>query len=167
MFNRCKIYWRRLNDKAMVPTKRAEDAGFDIYTIEEDITVPAHSQHLFSTGLAAAVTRGWWLKVEDRGSTGSKGLHCHCGIVDNGYRGEIFICIKNDNAYDVVFTDKEEPGFKSAGEKKYLVYPTAKAIAQLIPIKQPKVISKEADEEEWAKLSNTQRGGGKLGSSGK
>ncbi len=190
MFNRCKIYWYRLNDAAKVPTKRDEDAGFDIYTTETDIRIPAHSQHLFATGIAAAVSKGWWLKVEDRGSTGSKGLHYHCGVIDTGYRDEIFICIKNDNPYDVIFTNDQKPGIHSHTEQittsptwgditltvaqirqveviDYLVYPTSKAIAQIVPMKKPKVKSKEATAKKWAKLCNTERGTGKLGSSGK
>ena len=185
MFNRCTIYWYRLNDAAKVPTKRDEDAGFDIYTTETDIRIPAHSQHLFATGIAAAISKGWWLKVEDRGSTGSKGLHYHCGVIDTGYRDEIFICIKNDNPYDVIFTDKENPGMHTATVQgtlneegiltvndrpvfeEYLVYPTSKAIAQIVPMKKPKVKSKEASISKWAKLCHTERGTGKLGSSGK
>lgn len=184
MFNRCKIYWYRLNDAAVVPTKRNEDAGFDIYTTEREIIIPAHSQHLFATGLAAAPSKNYWLMAFDRGSTGSKGLHVHCGVVDTGYRDEIFICIKNDNPYDVKFSTSEEPGLhtftqdgimnngelnitKDINIQRYLVYPTSKAIAQLIPIKKPKVKSKEVNKKKWEKLCHTERGTGKLGSSGK
>ena len=51
------------------------------------------------------------------------------------------------------------------GEIDY--YPVSKGIAQIIPIAQPVVESHEADEAEWAKLCNTERGEGKLGASGK
>lgn len=91
------IKWFLMNEKAKLPTKSKENAGFDIYTIEDFVELKPHSQHLFSTGLCAAVDEGYWLMAFDRGSTGSKGMHVHCGVVDNGYRGEIFICIKNDN----------------------------------------------------------------------
>src|SRR5574344_1600375 len=109
----------------------------------------------------------------DRGSTGSKGLHVHCGVVDNDYRGEIFICIKNDNKYPVIITRDEEPGMHHTEDEdslfysSYLVYSPDKAIAQLIPVVQPKMTCLEATAEEWEELKNTARGEGKLGSSGK
>lgn len=108
----------------------------------------------------------------DRGSTGSKGIHIHCGVVDNNYRGEIFICLHNDNCYPIKFTDAEEPGFHkhketiTTGPKPengiqlsialieeveiidYFVYPKSKAIAQLVLIPQPNVISRELTPEE-------------------
>ena len=49
----------------------------------------------------------------------------------------------------------------------YLVYSPDKAIAQLIPVAQPKTNSLEVSAEEWEELKNTERGEGKLGSSGK
>ena len=184
----CLIKWHKCDSRAIIPTKKPQAAGFDIYTIEKNITIEPFSQHLFSTGLQVAIEEGYWLAVWDRGSTGSKGLHVHCGVVDNDYRGEIFICIKNDNPYPVKFTDDEEPGIHSHIVKAssvpednmlaiymtkevdfidYLVYPCSKAIAQLIPMLQPLVSDSEATEEEWEYLKNTERGEGKLGSSGK
>lgn len=168
----CLIKWHKCNPSAIIPTKTIAAAGFDIYTIEKNVVLEPHSQHLFSTGLQAAIEEGYWLAVWDRGSTGSKGLHVHCGVVDNDYRGEIFICIKNDNPYPVKFTDDEKPGIHSHTETittgpephngiqlsiaitkevdiiDYLVYPCSKAIAQLIPMFQPIVSDNEATEEE-------------------
>lgn len=187
----CLVRWHKCNPKAIIPTKTNAAAGFDIYTIEKNVVLEPHSQHLFSTGLQVAIEEGYWLAVWDRGSTGSKGLHVHCGVVDNDYRGEIFVCIKNDNSYPVKFTDDEEPGVHSHKETittgpephngvqlsvaiikevdviDYFVYPTSKAIAQLIPMVQPFISDGEATEEEWEALRNTKRGEGKLGSSGK
>lgn len=172
--NEVLLRWHKLDPRAIIPTKEPEAAGLDIYTIEENFTMAPHSQHLFKTGLAVAIEEGWWLKIEDRGSTGSKGLHIHCGIVDNDYRGEIFVCIKNDNPYAVKFTDEEVAGMhewnadsEAKWYEKYYVYPIHKAIAQVIPILQPIVSSGEATDEEWEKLKVTKRGEGKLGSTGK
>ena len=183
--------WRKLNPKAIIPTKADDAAGFDIYTIEEDTIVAPHTQHLFSTGLAAVIDKGWWLRAEDRGSTGSKGLHIHCGVIDNDYRGEIFICLNNDNNYPVKFTNKEKLGIHSHKEIQqisekstngielaifktaevevidYLVYPVSKAIAQLVAIPSPEYFTYEINDEKWEELKNTERGEGKLGSSGK
>ena len=67
---------------------------------------------------------------------------------------EIFICIKNDNKDPVVITRNEEPGMHHTGEgdqpfySTYLVYSPDKAIAQLIPVAQPKTNSLEVSAEE-------------------
>ncbi len=187
-----KIKWFKLKDEAIIPTKTDAAAGFDIYTIEDDVVLQPHSQKLFSTGLAVVPDEGWWLMVFDRGSTGSKGLHVHCGVIDNDYRGEIFICLKNDNPYPIHLNSHEMPGSHTYTEQRkttpephadgtvpavmyiqqveildYIVYPTTKAIAQIIPVKQPNVDSFEIDSDEWNELKDTERGAGKLGSSGK
>lgn len=127
----------------------------------------------------------------DRGSTGSKGIHIHCGVVDNTYRGEIFICLNNDHNYPIKFTDKEAAGMHTHTEKinvqqevkegvavlavqtkevevvDYFVYSAAKAIAQLVLIPQPQVNSYEIKKSEWELVKDTERGDGKLGSTGK
>ncbi len=172
------IKWHKLNPKAKIPTKRDEDAGFDIYTIEEEVLLMPLEKRLFGTGIAAAAEPGWWLLAFDRGSTGSHGIHTHCGVIDNGYRGEIFICLCNDNPYPVKFTSQvikpsfaendfyfDADGRECCGEIYY--YPVSKAIAQIIPIAQPTVVSEVVDDDEWDKYCNTARGETKLGASGK
>ena len=159
------IFWHKLDKKAIIPTKRDEDAGFDVYTIENDVVLEPFSKHLFRTGLSVALSKGWWLMAFDRGSTGSKGIHTHCGVVDNGYRGEIFICLSNDNNFPVKFTNSVE---KVIFQDNVLYYPTSKAIAQLIPVLQPEVTSVEVDDKDCELVScNTERGATKLWESGK
>ena len=51
--------------------------------------------------------------------------------------------------------------------RKYFVYNTEKAIAQVMLIPQPEVDSCELTVDEWNIAKNTDRGEGKLGSSGK
>ena len=81
----------------------------------------------------------------DRGSTGSKGLHVHCGVCDKDYRGEIFICLKNDNPYPAIITNAVDKAYIEdlSTLDNYcgpiLFYPTSKAIAQRIPVEMPEV----------------------------
>lgn len=159
-----KILWHKLTPNATIPTKRVEDAGFDIYTTETDVLLQPHEKHLFKTGLAYWIDKEHWLMGVDRGSTGSRGLHIHCGICDQGYRGEIFICICNDNDFPVRFSSSAA----SISMKDHVLeYPTAKAIAQLIPMPLLPVESAEAGDE-WEELCHdSERGATKLGASGK
>ena len=168
-----KLCWHKLDNAAKIPTKLNEDAGYDIYTIENNVVIPAHEQYMFKTGLQVYIEGDYWLMGFDRGSTGSKGLHLHCGVVDKGYRGEIFVCIKNDNDYPALFTDMVDKPTKVEDENYggvTLLYPITKAIAQLIPVKMPEVDSREVSDAEWGRLNfthPTEREEGKLGSSGK
>ena len=159
-----KILWHKLTPNATIPTKRVEDAGFDIYTTESDVLLQPHEKHLFKTGLAYWIDKEHWLMGVDRGSTGSRGLHIHCGICDQGYRGEIFICICNDNDFPVHFSSSAA----SINMKdNVLEYPTTKAIAQLIPMPLLPVESAEVGDE-WEELCHdSERGATKLGASGK
>ena len=164
----CTIKWYRFNDAAKVPVKDFKAAGFDIYTTEP-ITIPPHCCALLPTGLGMIISDGWWFMAFDRGSTGSKGLHVHCGVIDNDYRGEIFICLENTNDYPAVIGDftKAEVTEDKKG-KKELHYPISKGIAQLIPVPQPSVSTRPCSQEEWDKsCEESKRGSGKLGSSGK
>ena len=159
-----KILWHKLTPNATIPTKRAEDAGFDIYTTETDVLLQPHEKHLFKTGLAYWIDKEHWLMGVDRGSTGSRGLHIHCGICDQGYRGEIFICICNDNDFPVHFSSS---AVSISMKDHVLEYPTVKAIAQLIPMPLLPVESAEAGDE-WEELCHdSERGATKLGASGK
>lgn len=176
MFNCCNIIWHKLTDKAIIPTKRLEDAGFDIYTTEDFVFLGPHQQHLFQTGLQVALDFNYWLAIWDRGSTGSKGIHVHCGVVDQGYRDELFICLKNDNDYPIIFTAATDKIYfedtavvEDKVYPKVMYYPVSKAIAQAIPILQPIVTSQEVDTVTWNDkfAHNSERGTGKLGSSGK
>ena len=159
-----KILWHKLTPDAIIPTKRTEDAGFDIYTTETDVLLQPHEKHLFKTGLTYWIDKEHWLMGADRGSTGSRGLHIHCGICDQGYRGEIFVCICNDNDFPVHFSSSAA---SICMKDNILEYPTAKAIAQLIPLPLLPVESAEAGEE-WEELCHdSKRGATKLGASGK
>lgn len=174
MKEKCIIKWHHFSSLAITPTKTPDAAGYDIYTTETHVVMPPHSQHMFKTDLAYVIEGPYWLMAFDRGSTGSKGLHVHCGVCDKDYRGEIFICLKNDNPYPAIIT--------SAVDKVYiedlstldnycgpiLFYPTSKAIAQLIPVEMPEVKVMPIGEAEWdIACEKSARKDGKLGSSGK
>lgn len=167
------INWYKTKDEAIIPTKRVEDAGFDIYTVENNVWLKPHQTRLFSTGIAYAFDEvGPFFIAKDRGSTGSKGIHCHCGVCDNGYRGEVFIALCNTNNYPILFTDKVskvEMKRKWYG-KKYMCYPISKGIAQLVLFNSNfDYVPCEVEKDEWETvyLNNSQRGETKLGQSGK
>lgn len=169
-----KLLWKRLNSEATIPTKRDEDIGYDIYGVYKegiDLEIPPHHTQMIPTGLVVAICNedntlnfNYGLIAKDRGSTGSVGLHTYCGVIDAGYRGEIFIAIHNSNEYPVYITDRLNKVYVTDDA---LFYPKTKAITQLMVVENIKTKSIEVDEATFAALANTERGTGKLGSSQK
>ena len=152
----------RLRPSAIIPKKRSEDAGYDIYASFKDPAkyIPAHSTVLIPTGIAAAVSPKWYLNVAERGSTGSIGMKYSAGIIDSGYRGEIFIAITNTNDIPIII-------LKGAKEiEKYpsiIYYPYKKAIAQLLVHEVPQMNVHVVSKEEYHTIPS-RRGTGCLGS---
>lgn len=174
------LMWTKLDPLAKIPTKTQANAGYDIYTIEDNVLIPPHEGHMFRTGIAAVIPANYGLLGRDRGSTGSLGIHLHCGVVDSNYRGEIFVCLWNDTNHAVFFSSNyrnvKKSGEELVGESKLtideetkdiIIYPFSKAIAQLVLIPIPNIPAKEIDAATFAQYKDTDRGEGKLGSSGK
>lgn len=193
-----ELVFAKVRSDAIIPTKENENAGYDIYAnFEEDfIVIPPNTTYLVPTGIASAMTKKWFLQVEERGSTGSKGIKKSAGVIDSGYRGEIFIAITNCNINDLIISkltrkeliekycyydelcniyylkDKNNDRviMKSSlfGTCDYsaIIYPYSKAIAQLVVHEVPVMDVNEISYEELLTISSD-RGIGKLGSSDK
>lgn len=157
---------------AKIPTKKDENAGYDIYaSFEEDfMKVPAHQTVLIPTGIASALPIDKYFQIEERGSTGSKGMKKSAGVIDSGYRGEWFIAITNTNDVNL-YIAKEKVATKLQECAKMLdisiiVYPYEKAIAQAVLHDVFKTDVKEISYEELKEIKS-ERGMGALGSSNK
>ena len=159
------------------PTKNEEDMGFDVKAhFEEDYMIfEPHETKLVPTGLYAAVPTLWGLLAREKGSTGAIGMKCGAGVVDSGYRGEIFIAITNENDCHLVIT--KDPDVKKAQRVEWvdwdnnerfeaIVYPYKKGIAQLLVKFNPKVETKVVTIDELKAMPSL-RGDGKLGSTDK
>ena len=133
-----ELVFAKVKPNAIIPTKRDEDAGYDIYAcFEEDfMVIPANETKLVPTGIASAMTDKWYLQVEERGSTGVKGIKKSAGVIDSGFRNEIFIAITNANSNDMVISklskeklikrygkkDEFEDIVLDYGDKKQMIY---------------------------------------------
>jgi dUTP pyrophosphatase len=158
------ILFAKVRPTAQIPSKEVENAGYDIYADfeQEDMTIQPHETKMIPTGIASSVTDDWALIAKERGSTGTKGMGLRAGVVDSGYRNEIFIALTNENSMPVVITKTPE----LHEGKDLIVYPYTKAIAQLMLIPVPKAYVKEISYEELQAIPS-KRGMGALGSSGK
>jgi len=135
---------KKLHPDAKIPKyAHHDDAGFDLYT-PETILVKKGERFGVPTGLAMEIPEGYVGLIWDKGGVSIKGgIKTIAGVVDSTYRGEVIIGVINLSGGDYVF----EKGHK---------------VAQMIIQKKETV-----DFEEVNELSDTVRGDGKLGSTGK
>ena len=89
------IKFAKVRENAIIPTKRDEDAGFDLYVCfdEDYIMINPLETKLIPTGIAVAIPTDYYFQIEERGSTGSRGIKKSAGVIDSGYRNEIFVAI--------------------------------------------------------------------------
>lgn len=159
------IKFAKLKDSAIIPSKRKEDAGYDIYACtDKDIVICPLMTKLVPTGIASVFPEGYEMQIEERGSTGSKGIKKSAGVIDSGYRGEWFIALTNCNPFPVII--KAEENDPAAKLPYAIIYPASKAIAQAVLHKIPDSESEEISAEELAGYKS-ERGDRKLGSSNK
>lgn len=119
------------------------DVGLDLFALEGR-TIQPGERALFNVGFALEFPHGYAAIVKDKSSLPKiAGLHCLGGVFDAGYRGEYNVLLVNLG---------QEPYTVEAGQK----------IAQLVIV--PVVI---AELTEVAELSESERGTGSFGSTGK
>lgn len=164
------IKFAKVRPTAIIPTKRDEDAGYDIYAnFDKDyMVILSHETAMIPTGIACACDIDYCFIIKERGSTGTKGMAQRCGVIDSGYRDEIFVPITNTTDKDIYITKKDVrlPMPSDEWIEKPTTYPYEKAIAQLLLIPVPTVDVEEYTYEEL-KAIPSQRGCGALGSSNK
>ena len=165
-----KIYFTRLRPDAVIPSKRAEDAGYDVYAcLESDwLEYAPHQTRPLPTGIASAFSSDYYFHIGERGSTGGKGISKRAGVIDSGFRGEWFILFTNLNDVPLYFVKPEAEARlrQTLGEKEAVIYPTSKAVCQAMLLPVPKTEIEEISPEALAAISS-ERGTGSMGSSRK
>lgn len=140
---------KKLYNDAVIPTRADKDsAGLDLYAhiIGKEELIHPHETKLISVGFSMELPHGYYGAIHPRsGLSVKEGLrlaNC-CGIIDSSYRGEVKVALYNDSDMTRVISKDER-------------------IAQMIIEEYPDVFVVEADE-----LSETERGKGSFGHSGK
>ena len=165
------VKFAKVRPTAKIPTKREEDAGYDIYADFEEpfILINPHETVLIPTGIASACDTDYCFVLKERGSTGTKGIAQRCGIIDSGYRDEWFVPITNTTDDYIMIAKSDDVNtdvFGSIPMKKIIRYPYERAICQALIIPVPTVDVEEYTYEELLAIPSS-RGTGALGSSGK
>jgi len=171
-----KIYFAKVKENAIIPTKKLEDAGYDAYAcFDEDYFViePMQTRPV-PTGIAAAFSNKYYIQVEERSSTGKIGMKKSAGVMDSGYRGEYLILTLNTNSKPFVISkfnledipEEFEVDGKFYKKDEIVYYPYKKAICQLVLHIMPNLETQVISYEDLLKIESD-RGVNGFGSSGK
>lgn len=143
-----KVNIKKLKDDAIIPQRgSAEAAGYDLCAcIENPITIQPHETVKVGTGLAMEIPNGYCGLIMARsGLSTKKGLAPanKVGLIDSDYRGEFIVALHNHGTVPQTIENHDR-------------------IAQLCIVPYLEVEFEEQDE-----LSDTKRGEGGFGSTGK
>lgn len=139
-----KLYIKKMHEAAVVPSfAHTTDAGMDLCTSVE-VTINPGERASVPTGIAMQIPDGHVGLIWDKSGISQKvGLKTLGGVIDAGYRGEIFV------------------GLFNTGKDAHTFLPGQKVAQILIQeIKQPELEVVES-------LEDSSRGEGAFGSTGK
>jgi dUTP pyrophosphatase len=153
-----RVKIKKLKPNAVIPSyAKIGDAGMDLVATE--ILKDTPEQITYGVGIALEIPDGFVGLVFPRSSIRKTGLQLSnsVGVIDSGYRGEIQATFNKvfggDRFYDETkLTEITSNDFYKVGDR----------IAQIMIIPHPTIEFEEADE-----LSDTERGEGGFGSTGK
>lgn len=159
-----EIKIKRLHPDAVIPCyAKTGDAGMDLTAVS--MSYDEYGNICYGTGLAFEIPQGYVGLIFPRSSICKNQLLLSnaVGVIDSGYRGEVSFKFKPSMALDkrqCVKVDKDR--LWSVAVKQNEIYKIGERIGQMIIMPYPKVEFVEVDE-----LSQTERGEGGYGSSGK
>jgi dUTP pyrophosphatase len=142
-----KVRIKKLSENAVIPTYAKDgDAGMDL--VATSVISENDTQITYGIGLALEIPNGFVGLIFPRSSVRKTRLMLsNCvGVVDSGYRGELQATFNKVNQNSIAEND----------------YTVGDRIAQIMIIPHPPIEFEEADE-----LSDTERGDGGFGSTGK
>ena len=153
-----KVKIKKLKPNAVIPSyAKIGDAGMDLVATE--ILKDTPEQITYGVGIALEIPEGFVGLVFPRSSIRKTGLQLSnsVGVIDSGYRGELQATFNKvfggDRFYDETkLTEITSNDFYKVGDR----------IAQIMIIPHPTIEFEEANE-----LSDTERGEGGFGSTGK
>ena len=159
-----KIKFAKVKENGVIPSKRDNDGCYDLYVcIEDDIVIKPHQIRLIPTGICSTFSNKYRLAIRERGSNTKSGLITVAGQIDSNYTGEWFLALYNSNEIPVCITHTVEDVVST---DETIFVPTKKAQAQFAVEFVP-IVQIEEVELDYIKNLKTDRGEGKIGSSGK
>ena len=171
-----ELRFAKIRETARVPSKRDEDAGFDMYAdfAEDFLVIGTRETKAVPTGIAVAFSSKYYAQIEERSSMAKIGIKKSGGVFDSGYRGEYLIMTYNTNKRPFIISkidaedlaDEFEVDGVTYKKDDVILYPYTKAICQMVMQEIPKFDVQEISYEELKAISS-ERGAGGFGSSKK
>ena len=160
-----RIQFARLRPGAVIPSKREEDSDYDLYACfdEDEFIIPPFSTRLVPTGIISTFDKRLGVKFEERGSNTKWCGIVQAGVIDSGYRGEWVCAMYNGNAVPVHISKAVQEVERT---DKLVLVPYSKAICQFHVREILESSIEEVSVDEILACAS-QRGAGRLGSSGK
>lgn len=156
-----KVKIKRLHQDAVIPKYAKEgDAGMDLTAVS--MTIDEYGNICYGTGLAFEIPEGYVGLIFPRSSNCKKGvILTNCvGVIDSGYRGEV--SFKFRPVLDRAKEHYDDGTFDYMYVPLKTTYKVGDRIGQIIIMPYPQIEFEEVDE-----LSETERGCGGYGSSGR
>ena len=163
---------KKLKDNAVIPFyAKPGDACMDITAIDLEYDLK-NDRWIYHTGLAFEVPEGYYMDLRPRSSNTKTDFYIANapGTLDTGYRGELLVIYKRRDK--ISLEDFAKP-FKGCSSNQILTayvnsmlsiapYVPGDRVCQLMVLPRPEVVFEEVEE-----LSETERGEGGFGSTGK
>lgn len=150
-----KVLFTKLHEDAIIPRKRKEDAGYDLYgCVNEFETIYPGETVKINTGIASVFSSDYVAVIKDRSSLGGKSLHVAGGVIDSGYRGEWAIQLTNATNNKIFIITKDYDEFirivdaYGGDHIRFEHIPSKKALAQVLFLPVPKLEVQEITPEE-------------------
>ena len=91
----------------LLAIKKAGDVGLDLPACLPDgsLVIEPQSRGVIPTGIFLEIPDGYWASIEARSSTSKSMLICPKGVIDEGYRGELFAVLLNVGDKPVTIND--------------------------------------------------------------
>ena len=137
---------KKLHENAVIPAyAKPGDAGLDLTATS--VVTDEYGNVVYGTGLAIEIPFGYAGLLFPRSSNSKTDLYLtnHVGVVDSGYRGEIMFKYR---PLDGILNSK--------------IYQVGERVGQIVILPYPAVSFEEVEQ-----LSDTERGNGGYGSTGK
>jgi len=176
--NEVKVGIKKLAKEAVIPSyAKPGDAGMDLTAVTFEYN-KEHDYFVYHTGLAFEIPEGYVGLVFPRSSNRKTNFYLtnHVGVIDSGYRGEVMLTFKSrtsintkcdiiglkakieDKKFDDILGDEVLMNLAELGAP-YLI---GDRIGQIMIVPYPQVVFEEKEH-----LSQTERGEGGHGSTGK
>ena len=154
-----KVKIKKLHPDAVIPSyAKPGDAGMDLVAVSRYLD--EFGNIVYGTGLAFEIPEGYVGLVFPRSSVSKKDLLLtnSVGVIDSGYRGEVTAKFKPSNVRFKV----EDKNVSTFVPDNGSMYGEGDRVAQMIILPYPQIEFEEVEE-----LSETERGNGGYGSTGR